>query len=457
MHIGRKAPPPPPKPRPVISEPIPGSGRKIEGQGSAGRPVPPNPAPAARPGIPKNEYPQNHSVPNNVIMQRPDGKLEKHTLPPGAKLSSPMGGGHASHTSDSHMPGWPASNHYTNKYNDLRKGYREAETRHETAPKESKKEAKTAMLQAKREMEVFRQRFSRPMSTEADHRETVGRQARAEARAWRPAAEEPSVAPQARRTQETSFPKASRQPGLETIAEHEPTLTLPPGARLATNSRLAETRPAGQPALPHSDQVFKLQSQYGEAKKNYYGIKGEPGNHTRQEIHNARAEYLGAKDNLDNYRKMNKAALKDEAAQRESFNKSLNKPLPPTPQAPQSHSELRISMGLPGLPQPPQQPPPIPWNTHPVLGASHDSGRTNLMEQYQPPGRPRNTAAANLDRQSAAGGSSRPSQSGQDPQPTHISAREGQDIIARVRRGESIQIPPGGLAFNGPDGKELIL
>lgn len=372
MHIGRKAPPPPPKPRPVISEPIPGSGRKIEGQGSAGRPVPPNPAPAARPGIPKNEYPRNHAVPNNVFMQRPDGKLEKHTLPPGAKLSSPMGGGHPSQSTDSHVQGWPANNHYTDKYNDLRKGYREAEARHETAPKEGKKEAKTAMLQAKREMEVYRQRFSRPMSTEADHRETVGRQSRAEARAWRPPAEEPSVAPKARPNPPTSFPKASKQPGLSTIAEHEPEMTFPAGTRPSTNTGYSTRNSSSRPVLPHSDQVYKLQSQYGEAKKNYHGIKGEPGNHSRQELHNARAEYLVAKDNLDNFRKVNKDALKSESAQLQRYNQldretfraprgglpPPESPFDPRPQpqqsAPtQSHAARRIAMGLPGLPQPP--------------------------------------------------------------------------------------------------------
>jgi hypothetical protein len=269
MRLFKNTPPPTPKPRPDISAPVTGSGRSIASPGSASRPVPPNPTPPAHTRLPQNEYPHNRSVPNTVMFQGSEGKAQLLHLPPGAKLASPMGAPPSAPAEHTAGPGWPANNHFTKKYNDLRKVESEAHHAYQSAPKQDKREFKKAYNQARRETLVFKQRHSRSLGTEADFREQAGKASRAQAKAEHKAlAQEAASRPRPPVTPEVpqrdlrpqaGFSKASKAPGLEPIPEHPPEMRFPPGTRTAdTTIRQPETTSPFPPRIQLERHVHQL-------------------------------------------------------------------------------------------------------------------------------------------------------------------------------------------------------
>jgi hypothetical protein len=339
----KSRPPQAPKPLPKISEPIPGSAKRIPDARGA---VPPNPAPAPRPALPRNEYPHNRPVPNNVLLRKDDGRLELFHLPPGSVVvREGEAMSHARPPSDRvdiGTAGWPANNHTTNKWVSLKEAHSQAYLKLETARlhqpsltadekknlapaelKARKKEIahqakdKKAELhglekderQAKRNLDVFKGRFSRELRTEADFR--ASRPGPSRERQPSPELQGP-VVPTSYREAPAPFGK-SKAPTLDSIPERpDSSLDIrkfPPGIRPAdgvmTDSSVSKMG-------PHERQLNGLRGEYRDAKNAYHGMKAESATYSPETMSTARARYKSADAALTGYMKEHRGLVEME-------------------------------------------------------------------------------------------------------------------------------------------------
>lgn len=341
MRFGLNKQPPEPRPRPQISEPVPGSGRRFAPNPDGS--VPPNPLPGGATGRPHNEYPHNQPVPNPLLMQRGDGSYRLERMPQGATLDQPMP---SARPQDDTVPiaqlGWPQNNHTTNTLNRLRGEHRQAlqnleearmglpyisdaekstltksglkERKKEVA--EGKKAAKPAIhglekaeRHARRAVDVYRSRYSKELRTEADFREkraSSSRESLGDAEALAPHAsllETPAV-PRRPGPSVAPFGRSSR-PDLPTIPEREPSPpTMPPNGERAA-SRMESRDDSG----PATRRLNELKDEYRSAKNAYYGMKPESAKHDPADVRAARDRYKRAEADLDSFRSENRFSL----------------------------------------------------------------------------------------------------------------------------------------------------
>lgn len=340
MHVFNK---PTPAPRPEISPPIPGSGRRFA-KNSDGS-VPPNPLPGASTAMPHNEYPRNRPVPNSIMLPKTGGGFELIKLPPGSALSKPMPQAHArTDEVDIHSLGWPRNNRDTNRLRDLkeehktalkdldaarlRQPYLSAEEKKTLPPdqirirkqeiaagrKASKEEIhglEKAERQARRNMEVFQGRFSKELRTEANYRESAASTS-AHGSLFLPADAALPATPTRNRSASAPAPFGrSQAPNLETIREQTPTppiLDMPPGASLY-HGLMESASSLGPVERKHESLKQGLRT----AKNAYHGMKPESALHSRDAMATARTRYKEAESDLAAFRKQNKFSLRLEA------------------------------------------------------------------------------------------------------------------------------------------------
>ena len=325
------------RPRPEISAPIPGSLRKIVPNRDGS--IPANPLPGDTTSRPHNEYPHNRQVPNNLLMRREDGGLNLVRLPQGARLSEPMPMEPArSDSVDVGSLGWPQNNRNTDRLHQLKDAHnqsiidlndarlahprltdrekqslsplqlrvRKAEIAHEQkASSQQIHLLEKSERQARRNIDVFKSRFSKELTAETDYRQS------------RPAASHGSMLPgplaesPVPRTGPRIAPKGpegARKPSLDSIPERSDSPThmdLPYGS-VASDGRMdskSSLRPLAQGLEDHREE-------YRTAKNAYYGMKPEASRHAPEDLKAARDRYKRAEADLSAYRKGNKASMK---------------------------------------------------------------------------------------------------------------------------------------------------
>ena len=258
LNIFRK-PAPAPARRPDISGPLPGSGTHF-----VGNQVPSRPSPAAAPA------PQPAQ---------------------GSTLAHPVGGARQGRDQvDIRTVGWPANNHYTDKYNDLRDKRKEAKANLEnaraTGSRQDVKLAKEAKAQAKREVDVFKQRHGGAMRTEADYRETYS--------ASRPTVQDSNTLPH--------MPERPRSPQPQPPASPAQPARTPSPAETFTSIGTDEMRMHDSSVAARSAQEQRLEDArdaYRDSKNLYDGMRPEQDIHTPQNVRAAKSRAKEAERRLD--------------------------------------------------------------------------------------------------------------------------------------------------------------
>ncbi len=324
------------EPKPVISAPIAGSMRKMVPNRDGS--VPPNPMPGDRTGRPHQEYPHNRPALNNLTMRRGDGGLELLRLPSGSRLSEPMPASPSrSDSVDIASLGWPQNNRDTDQLHRLKDAHTQSLTDLNNArmayPRLTSEEKRTldpsalkarkreiaqelkahegtlkglerAEHQARREVDVFKGRFSKELSAEANFRQSQRPTSHGSMLSMNDAA--PS-APRPRAPKALPGPEGSRAPTLPTIPERDPSperIELPRGARFS-DGRMESSAKLG----PVKQRLADLQEEYRSAKNIYHGMKPESARYTPGQLSAARQRYKDADTAFIAYRKGNKASL----------------------------------------------------------------------------------------------------------------------------------------------------